>query len=209
MRSVDADHMLRDPRLIDVIDEHPDPVLAGSSASRRQPNAGALFHGGAGTVDPPISEPSDRNRSGDRRIDCACQGHARGKQLGLSEEELAFFDALETNDSAVKVLGEPTLQSIARELVATVRKNVTIDCTLRENVRAQTRVLVRRILRKYGYPPDKQERATQTVLEQAALLSEACRPLNTSRTRAGSAPLISSSGARKPANCRTGNNLSN
>ena len=72
----------------------------------------------------------------------------------------------------MKVLGEPTLKTIARELVATVRKNVTIDWTLRENVRAQMRVLVRRILRKYGYPPDKQEKATQTVLEQAALLSE-------------------------------------
>ena len=91
----------------------------------------------------------------------------------MSEDELAFCDALETNDSAVKVLGEPTLQTIARELVATVRKNVTIDWTLRENARAQLRVLVKRILRRYGYPPDKQERATQTVLEQAALLSEA------------------------------------
>jgi len=98
--------------------------------------------------------------------------NARGEELGLSEDELAFYDALETNDSAVKVLGEPTLKTIARELVATVRKNVTIDRTLRENVRAQMRVLVRRILRKYGYPPDKQEKATQTVLEQAALLSE-------------------------------------
>jgi type I restriction enzyme, R subunit len=82
--------------------------------------------------------------------------NARGEELGLSEDELAFYDALETNDSA-----------------ATVRKNVTIDWTLRENVRAQLRVLVKRILRKYGYPPDKQEKATQTVLEQAALLSEA------------------------------------
>jgi type I restriction enzyme R subunit len=98
--------------------------------------------------------------------------NARGEELGLSEDELAFYDALETNDSAVKVLGEPTLKTIARELVATVRKNVTIDWTLRQNVRAQLRVLVKRILRKYGYPPDKQEKATQTVLEQAALLSE-------------------------------------
>jgi len=95
----------------------------------------------------------------------------RGEVLGLSEEELAFYDALETNDSAVKVLGEPTLRQIAQELVRTVRANVTIDWTLRENVRAQLRVLVKRILRKYGYPPDKQEKATQTVLEQAALLS--------------------------------------
>lgn len=96
---------------------------------------------------------------------------ARGESLGLSEDELAFYDALETNDSAVKVLGDETLRTIARELVATVRKNVTIDWTIRDNVRAQLRVLVKRILRKYGYPPDKQEKATQTVLEQAALLS--------------------------------------
>ncbi len=95
----------------------------------------------------------------------------RGEQLGLSEDELAFCDALETNDSAVKVLGNDTLRGIARELVASVRANVTIDWTLRENVRAQLRVIVKRILRKYGYPPDKQEKATQTVLEQAAVLS--------------------------------------
>ncbi len=98
--------------------------------------------------------------------------NARGEALKLSEDELAFYDALEVNDSAVKVLGEPTLVDIARELVATVKKNVTIDWTLRENVQAQLRVIVKRILRKYGYPPDKQEKATQTVLEQAALLSE-------------------------------------
>jgi type I restriction enzyme R subunit len=96
---------------------------------------------------------------------------ARGEALDLSEEELAFYDALETNDSAVKVLGEPTLRMIAQELVRTVRSNVTIDWTLRENVRAQLRVLVKRILRKHGYPPDKQEKATQTVLEQAEVLS--------------------------------------
>ena len=95
----------------------------------------------------------------------------RGEELGLTDDELAFYDALETNDSAVQVLGDDTLRTIARELVATVRKNVTIDWTLRENVREQLRVLVKRILRRYGYPPDKQEKATQTVLEQAALLS--------------------------------------
>ncbi|MDB6181639.1 type I restriction endonuclease subunit R [Paracoccus fistulariae] len=99
------------------------------------------------------------------------QAAARGEELGLSEDEMAFYDALETNDSAVQVLGDETLRGIARELVETVRKNVTIDWTMRENVRAQLRVLVKRILRKYGYPPDKQEKATQTVLEQAALLS--------------------------------------
>ena len=99
------------------------------------------------------------------------EANARGEELGLSEDELAFYDALETNDSAVKVLGDDTLRGIARELVETVRNNVTIDWTLRENVRAQLRVLVKRILRKHGYPPDKQDKATQTVLEQAALLS--------------------------------------
>jgi type I restriction enzyme R subunit len=99
------------------------------------------------------------------------EANARGEVLGLSEDELAFYDALETNDSAVKVLGDETLRGIARELVETVRSNVTIDWTLRENVRAHLRVLVKRVLRKHGYPPDKQEKATQLVLEQAALLS--------------------------------------
>jgi type I restriction enzyme R subunit len=100
------------------------------------------------------------------------EADARGEQLGLAEDELAFYDALETNDSAVKVLGDETLRNIARELVATVRANVTVDWTVRENVRAHLRVLVKRILRKHGYPPDKQEKATQTVLEQAEVLSQ-------------------------------------
>ena len=100
------------------------------------------------------------------------EANERGEALGLSEDELAFYDALETNDSAVQVLGDETLRDIARELVDTVRNNVTIDWTLRENVRANLRRLVRRILRRHGYPPDKQEKATQTVLEQAEVLSE-------------------------------------
>ena len=99
------------------------------------------------------------------------EASARGEQLGLSDDELAFYDALETNDSAVMVLGDETLREIARELVETVRRNVTIDWTLRENVRANLRRLVRRILRKHGYPPDRQEKATRTVLEQAEVLS--------------------------------------
>ena len=98
------------------------------------------------------------------------EANERGEKLNLTEDEVAFYDALETNDSAVKVLGDETLRTIARELVKTVRANVTIDWTMRENVRAQLRVLVKRILRKYGYPPDKQEKATRIVLEQAALL---------------------------------------
>ena len=99
------------------------------------------------------------------------EANARSEQLGLSDEELAFYDALETSDSAVQVLGDETLRAIARELVDTVRSNVTIDWTLRENVRARLRAMVKRILRKHGYPPDKQEKATQTVLEQAEVLS--------------------------------------
>ena len=82
------------------------------------------------------------------------EANARGEQLGLSEDELAFYDALEVNDSAVQVLGDEKLRDIARELVATVRGNVTIDWTLRENVRANLRRLVKRVLRRYGYPPD-------------------------------------------------------
>ena len=96
---------------------------------------------------------------------------ARGEALGLSDDELAFYDALGVNDSAVQVLGNETLCGIARELVATVRGNVTIDWTLRENVRANLRRLVKRVLRRHGYPPDRQESATRTVLEQAEVLS--------------------------------------
>jgi type I restriction enzyme R subunit len=94
----------------------------------------------------------------------------RGEDLGLSEKELAFYDALEVNDSAVKVLGDETLKQIARELVESVRKNLTIDWSVKESSRAKLRVIIRRLLRKHGYPPDKQEKATQTVLEQAELL---------------------------------------
>ena len=100
------------------------------------------------------------------------EANARGERLGLSEDELAFYDALETNDSAVAVLGDEVLRTIARELVETVRNNVTIDWTLRENVRANLRRLVKRTLRRHNYPPDKQEKATRTVLEQAEVLSD-------------------------------------
>ncbi len=100
------------------------------------------------------------------------EAHLRGEKLGLSEDELAFYDALETNDSAVKVLGDDILKAIAQELVENVRKNVTIDWTVKESVRANLRRMVRRILRKYGYPPDKQEKTTRTVLEQAEVLCQ-------------------------------------
>ena len=101
------------------------------------------------------------------------EANARGEKLGLSDDELAFYEALETNDSAVQVLGDKTLRGIARELVETIRGNVTIDRMLRESVRANLRRLVKRILRRHGYPPDKQEKATRTVFEQAEVLSAA------------------------------------
>ena len=94
----------------------------------------------------------------------------RGKNLGLNDDEVAFYDALADHEIAKEVLGDETLRTIARELVGTVRNNLTIDWTLRENVQAKLRVMVKRILRKYGYPPDKQQKATDTVLEQAKLL---------------------------------------
>lgn len=100
------------------------------------------------------------------------EAERRGERLGLSEEELAFYDALETSDSAVQVLGEQTLKEIARELVETLRRNVTIDWTERENVRAHLSRLVKRVLRKHGYPTEKQEKATRTVLEQAEVFAE-------------------------------------
>ena len=94
----------------------------------------------------------------------------RGVQLGLTDEELAFYDALETNDSAVKVLGDEALRSIARELTDAVRRNVSIDWAAKESVRARLRVMVKRILKRHGYPPDKAEKATRIVLEQAEQL---------------------------------------
>ncbi len=99
------------------------------------------------------------------------EASARGKELGLNDDELAFYDALETNESAVKVLGDQTLRLIAQELVKTVRSSVTIDWSIREHVRANIRRQIKRILRKHGYPPDKRENAARTVLQQAELLS--------------------------------------
>ncbi len=98
------------------------------------------------------------------------EARKRGEDLHMTEEELAFYDALEVNDAAVKIMGDEVLRQIAHELVDIVRRNVTIDWTVKESVRAKLRSLVKRLLRKYGYPPDKQEKATQTVLEQAELL---------------------------------------
>ena len=95
------------------------------------------------------------------------QADKRGEDLKLDFRELAFYDALEVNDSAVKLLGDEVLKTIARELVDSVKKSVTIDWTIKESVQAKMRVIVKRILKKYGYPPDKQDQAVKTVLEQA------------------------------------------
>jgi len=100
------------------------------------------------------------------------EAHHRGDDIGLTEDELAFYDALEVNNSAVAILGDDTLRAIARELVETVRRNVSIDWTIRESARAKMRTVVRRLLKKHGYPPDKQESATRTVIEQAEMLSD-------------------------------------
>lgn len=94
----------------------------------------------------------------------------RGEELGLTEAELAFYEALEVNDSAVKILGDEVLRKIAHELVDQVRKNITIDWTVKESVKAKMRVMVKRILIKYNYPPDKQPKAVATILEQAEIL---------------------------------------
>lgn len=88
----------------------------------------------------------------------------------MTNDEVAFYDALGVNDSAVAVLGDETLHPYPQELVRVVKNSITIDWTVREKVHAKMRVIIKRILRKYGYAPDKQEKATLTVLEQADVL---------------------------------------
>ena len=94
----------------------------------------------------------------------------RGVDLGLNDDEVAFYDALAANNSALEVMGKDNLKVVATELITRVRKSVTIDWTLRESARAKIKVLVKRILRKHGYPPDFQDEAVKTVLMQAELL---------------------------------------
>jgi hypothetical protein len=95
----------------------------------------------------------------------------RGEESGLSDEERAFYDALAENKSARQVMGDPALRVIAHELVASIKNNISVDWMHRETARARMRVLVKRILRKYGYPPDLQDAAVQNVLQQAEALS--------------------------------------
>ncbi len=110
------------------------------------------------------------------------EARLRGEESGLSDEEIAFYDALAENESAVQVMGDDKLKVIAYELLTSLRANVTVDWAHSENTRARMRVLVKRILRKYGYPPDLQDKAVQTVLQQAEALSAewANTPLNPS-----------------------------
>jgi type I restriction enzyme R subunit len=93
-------------------------------------------------------------------------------KLKLNKDEFAFYTALEVNDSAVKVLGDEILKNIAREIADKVRKNATIDWTMKESARAKLMVIVRRTLNKYGYPPDKQQKAVDTVLKQAEVMAD-------------------------------------
>jgi len=96
---------------------------------------------------------------------------ARGEESGLSDEEIAFYDALAENDSARQAMGEPALRLIAHELVMVIKTNMTIDWIHRAPARAKIRVHVKRLLKKYGYPPDLQDSAVQNVLRQAEALS--------------------------------------
>ena len=100
------------------------------------------------------------------------QADRRGEDLGLDFREYAFYTALEVNDSSVAILGDEVLREIARELVDTVKRNTSIDWTVRENVQAKLRIAVKRILRRNGYPPDLEAKATETVIEQAKLLAD-------------------------------------
>ena len=96
----------------------------------------------------------------------------RGKKLNMTDDEIAFYDALEVNDSAVKVLGDKVLRTIALELTDMIRRRATIDWIQRDDVQAGIRLNVREILRKYGYPSNRETKATKTVLKQAELLAK-------------------------------------
>ncbi len=96
----------------------------------------------------------------------------RGEELGLTEGEVAFYDALETNDDAVKVLGDEILKKIALDLYKNFRENASIDWNVKESVRAKLRVSIKRVLKMHGYPPDKTEAAVRLVLEQAEMMAK-------------------------------------
>ncbi len=140
-------------------------VVQSRSFSERLEAAISRYHANAITTAEVIQELIGLAHD----IKDACK---RGDELGLTEDEIAFYDALAENQSAIEVLGDANLRVIAHELLVSLRRNVTVDWAHRENARARMRVEVKKILRKYGYPPDLQDKAVQTVLQQAELLSK-------------------------------------
>ena len=141
-------------------------VVQTKAFSKRLEDAVARYHANAITTTEVLNELIELAKD----IRAARQ---RGEESGLSDEEIAFYDALAENESAVQAMGDDKLKLIAHELLMDLRNNVTVDWASRDSARARMRVLVKRILRKYGYPPDLQDAAVQTVLQQAeALLSE-------------------------------------
>jgi len=139
-------------------------IVETRAFSQRLEDAVARYHANAITTAEVLQELIELARD----IRAARQ---RGEESGLSDEEIAFYDALAENESAVQVMGDDKLKVIAHELLVSLRENVSVDWAHRESARARLRVLVKRILRKYGYPPDLQDAAVQTVLQQAEALS--------------------------------------
>ncbi len=140
-------------------------VVQTRAFSERLEDAIARYHNNAITTAQVIQELIDLAKD----IRAARQ---RGEEDGLSPDEVAFYDALAENESAVEVMGDDKLRVIAHELLTSLKQTVSIDWAQRDSARARMRVLVKRILRKYGYPPDLQDAAVQTVLQQAEVLSE-------------------------------------
>lgn len=139
-------------------------VVQTKAFSERLEDAVARYHANAITTAEVLQELIQLARD----IRAARQ---RGEEAGLTDEEIAFYDALAENESAVQLMGDDKLRVIAHELLKSLRENVSVDWAHRESARARMRVLVKRILRKYGYPPDLQDKAVQTVLQQAEELS--------------------------------------
>ncbi len=144
-------------------------VVQTKAFSERLEDAVARYHANAITTAEVLQELIDLAKD----IRAARQ---RGEEQGLSEDEIAFYDALAENESAIQMMGDDKLKLIAHELLVSLRENVSVDWAHRESARARMRVLVKRILRKYGYPPDLQDAAVQTVLQQAEALSALWQP---------------------------------
>lgn len=139
-------------------------VVQTRAFSERLEEAVARYHSNAITTAEVIQELI--NLAKDIRA-----AQLRGEEEGLTQEELSFYDALAQNESAVQVMGDDQLRVIAHELLSNLKRNASVDWQHRESARARMRILVKRILRKYGYPPDLQDAAVQTVLQQAETLA--------------------------------------